>query len=243
MSHFTTPTSTDAATYVTGPFHNSPTRWLLTRWLLAGLLAAAIWIHGTQAILADTQVDTPGLASVEAGIAAAKAGRMKDAIVILAPHAQNGHLNANYALGLIHMYDRGGMTPNPRLSHIHFRRAAAGGHVNAIFEMAFQLERGIGTKADMTKAIRFYSIAAGTNHLNAQYNLAILLSRPDAAPPDLKRAYFWAIAARHNAIRTSDPSLTEERVDIVVRTIRARIPHQVAAQAYHAAARLTGQPI
>ena len=167
MFHFTTPTSTNAATHGMAPSRNFLTQWLLARWLLAGLLAAAIWIHGTQTVLADTQVDTPGLASVESGIAAAKAGRIKDAIVILAPHAQNGHLTANYALGLIHMYDRGGMTPNPRLSHIHFTRAAAGGHVNAIFEMAFQLERGIGTKADMPKAIRFYSIAAGNNHLNA----------------------------------------------------------------------------
>jgi hypothetical protein len=182
-------------------------------------------------------------APVEAGIDAAKAGRIRDAIAILTPHADSGHAMANYVLGLIYLRDHGALTSRPTQSHRHFSRAAAAGHVSSIFEAAFQFERGIGTARDMGRAIQLYRIAARANHLNAQFNLAVLLSHQKAERKDLQQAYFWAIAARNNAVRTGAGDRQESRITALLGSIRPRIPHQSAAQASSAAARLTGQPV
>ena len=91
--------------------------------------------------------------------------------------------------------------------------------------------------------MRLYRLAAQSNHLNAQYNLAVLLSNGDGVDTDLRQAYFWATAAHHNAVRSPNPVLTESRIISLARTIRDRLPYQQATQASTAAARLTGQPI
>ena len=112
-----------------------------------------------------------------------------------------------------------------------------------MFEAAFQFERGIGTTRDMKRAVQLYQIAARTNHLNAQFNLAVLLSYAKAKREDLQRAYFWAIAAQNNAFKTGDDRLKEASITRLVTSIRSRIPHATTARASTAAAKLTGQPV
>jgi len=216
-------------------------------WLTALLIVAAMLATTPRVASADMEILVPGHnnagAPMEVGIAAAKAGRIRDAITILTPHADDGQVSANYVLGLIYLRDRGVLAARPALSHSHFARAAAAGHVASIFEAAFQFERGIGTDMDMQRAIQLYQIAAKANHLNAQFNLAALLAHKKAGHKNLQQAYFWAIAARNNAVRTGDNRLDEARIVRLVRAIRARIPHADAAKASSAAARLTGQPV
>ncbi len=216
-------------------------------WLPTLLVAAALLAGGVGTASADLEVDRNhrilANATVETGIAAAEAGRLHDAITILTPHAARNHAMANYVLGLIYLRDRGALKSRPDRSHRHFARAAATGHVASIFEAAFQFERGIGTARDMNRAMRLYQLAARANHLNAQYNLAVLLAHKDAKREDLQQAYFWAIAARNNAVRTGLENSSDSRITRLVRAIRTRIPHQAAAQASSAAARLTGQPV
>lgn len=185
----------------------------------------------------------PSQLSLQAGIAAAESGRLAEAISKLSPHARQGNATANYALGLIYMRGAEDAGATAKLSHEHFKRAAQSGHVGAVFEVAFQFERGIGTEPDLKRALRLYQLAARSNHLNAQFNLAVLLSNGTGVEPDLAQAYFWITAAYHNAIRTPNPVLTEGRVRNLAQTIRARIPYQQAAKASTAAARLAGQPI
>ena len=213
---------------------------------LTGCVLALLLICGTGTALADparTMADqSPAPSTVKAGIAAAEAGRLADAIRILTPHAEQGNAAANHALGLIYMRN-GGDDGAAARSHDHFKRAAKSGHVGAVFEVAFQFERGIGTEPDLKRAIRLYQLAAHSNHLNAQYNLAILLSNGNGVEPDLQQAYFWATAAQNNAVRAPNRVLTESRISSLARTIRARLPYQKAAQASTAAARLTGQPV
>jgi TPR repeat protein len=221
--------------------------WNMRGWLTALLIVGAMLATTPRVALADTEIILPGhnnaAPPMEAGIAAAKAGRIRDAITILTPHADNGQVSANYVLGLIYLRDRGALAARPTLSHSHFARAAAAGHVASIFEAAFQFERGIGTDRDMQRAIQLYQIAAKANHLNAQFNLATLLAHKEAGHKNLQQAYFWAIAARNNAVRTGDNRLDEARIARLVRVIRSRIPHATAAKASSAAARLTGQPV
>ena len=50
----------------------------------------------------------------------------------------------------------------------------------------------------MDHALAYYRVAAAKNHLNAQYNLAVLLSRGGDVKPDLREAFSWAAAAKNN---------------------------------------------
>lgn len=210
-------------------------------------LALALLVGGGSAAAQPTDPASadpaPSQLSLQAGIAAAEAGRLAEAISNLSPHARQGNAMANYALGLIYMRGADDADATAKLSHEHFKRAAQNGHVGAVFEIAFQFERGIGTEPDLKRALRLYQLAAQSNHLNAQYNLAVLLSNGAGVEPDLPQAYFWITAAYHNAIRSPNPVLTEGRVRSLAQTIRAKIPYQQAAKASTAAARLAGQPI
>ena len=95
----------------------------------------------------------------------------------------------------------------------------------------------------MDYALAYYRVAAAKNHLNAQYNLAVLLSRGGDVKPDLREAFFWAAAARNNARIRPRGELTLEKVSRLAQMIRERLPHQTASKAGLAATRLTGQPI
>lgn len=211
-------------------------------------LLAALALMATTILVAPVAADRPAedafKATVGDGIAAAREGRFRDAIAIWEPHAAKGNPVAHYGLGILYAADRGpDMPARPTLSHLHYDAAARKGHVPAIFELAFQFERGVGTDPDMDKAVSLYRVAAGKNHLNAQYNLAVLLSRGGRIKPDLREAYFWVKAAQHNASIRPQGILTFERVSQLARTIRARLPHQIASKADRAATSLTGQPI
>jgi len=217
------------------------------RWCLAVLCGiAALSAVATQAA-ADIVAhgpETRATASLATGIKAARAGQFGDAITILGQHAEAGHVMAHYGLGLIYAKARGAALPaRPNVAHRHFRAAARKGHVGSIFELAFQFERGIGTAADMKTALRFYRLAAHNNHLNAQFNLAVLLSRGGAVKPNPREAYFWALAAQHNARTRPQGALTFEKVTRLVRQIHSTLPHQAASQATRAATLLTGQPV
>ena len=210
---------------------------------LFALTLAALVILCTPAA-ADGSLRPSAQPSVGDGIAAVRDGRFHDAIAIWEPHAAAGDPVAHYGLGLVYSTDRGPDLPaRPTLAHLHYDAAATQGHVGAVFELAFQYERGVGTKTDLKKALTLYRIAAGKNHLNAQYNLAVLLSRGGEIKPDLREAYFWIKAAQHNASIRPKGELTFDRVSQLARTIRARLPHQIASKADRAATSLTGQPI
>ena len=135
------------------------------------------------------------------------------------------------------------MPARPELSHQHYKAAAHKGHVDSVFELAFQYERSIGTKTNTDHALAFYRIAATKNHLNAQYNLAVLLSRGGDVKLDQRESYFWATAAKNNARIRPRGELTLEKVSRLTQMIRDRLPHQTASKAGFAATRLTGQPI
>ncbi|GIS12848.1 MAG: hypothetical protein CM15mP115_19990 [Alphaproteobacteria bacterium] len=119
-------------------------------------------------------VDSAPEATVADGIVAIREGNFREAVAIWTPHAEAGNPAAHYGLGLVYSRDRGaGMPARPELSHRHYKAAAHRGHVDSIFELAFQYERGIGTEANTDHALAYYRVAAAKNHLNAQYNLAV----------------------------------------------------------------------
>jgi len=166
-------------------------RQTMIKWpsLVAMALCAAILLPGPAP--ATPLVDSAPEATVADGIVAIREGNFREGVAIWTPHAEAGNPAAHYGLGLVYSRDRGaGMPARPELSHRHYKAAAHRGHVDSIFELAFQYERGIGTEANMDHALAYYRVAAAKNHLNAQYNLAVLLSRGGDVKPDLREAFF-----------------------------------------------------
>lgn len=198
------------------------------------------------------------------GMLALRTGHVQMAYTNLEPIAASGSPHAQYAVGLIlakrgtelstDMFDtdtiRALDTAAARdarrkaiceaQSHDMFGAAARQGHIGATFELGFQYERGIGTKVDIDKALSMYRIAGVKNHLNAQYNLAVLLSAENGAKPNLGEAYMWAVTAHHNAIKKGHKLLTPGLTDSLASKIRTRIRHGDAVRAHRIAAKLTG---
>ena len=211
---------------------------------VCAMICAALML--TAPLPAAAVADPSDLASetYAAGLAAAKSNRIGAAIALWTPLAESGHTEAQYGLGLIYSAPRGDKFPaNHDLAHRMYHAAAKSGHVGAVFELAFQYERGHGTEKNMKKAIGLYHIAAFKNHLNAQFNLAILLANGEAGKPNYSAAYVWATAARHNAVKTPHPTLDRSRFGKLVSEIRAHLPHATAMRAGRTAIKLTGQPI
>ena len=67
------------------------------------------------------------------------------------------------------------MPARPELSNQHYKAAAHKGHIDSVFELAFQNDRGIGAEANTDHALAYYRLTTANNHLKAQYNLAVLL--------------------------------------------------------------------
>ena len=218
----------------------SPARWPLLFASVFMMLAMLV----SPAAASDKPVLEVAQATVIDGMKAVRDGRFQDAITIWGPHAERGNPLANYGLGLIYAKQRApDMPARPVLAHHHYKAAAKKGHVGAVFELAFQYERGVGTEENIEHALGLYRVAAVKNHLNAQYNLAVLLSQGGKVKTQLREAFFCAVAAQHIASIRPQGELTFEKVTQLVRTIRVKLPHQIASKTGRAATKLTGQPV
>ena len=240
-------------------------RTLIGILFLIGCVLAALCITSvaaaSEAKSKQQEIANPDLVR---GMLALRAGEFTTAYTILQPIAVSGSVHAQYAVGLI-LAKQGQQLPADTFdshsiraitdpaerdalrkavretqSHQMFVAAARQGHIGAVFELGFQFERGIGTSADMSKALQMYRIAAAKNHLNAQYNLAVLLSAGKNGKPDFAKAYLWAIAAKNNAIKTMHPVLTPQLMNSLAQRIRSKIQHGDAVRARRTVVSLTG---
>ena len=126
-------------------------RQTMIKWpsLVAMALCAAILLPGPAP--ATPLVDSAPEATVADGIVAIREGNFREGVAIWTPHAEAGNPAAHYGLGLVYSRDRGaGMPARPELSHRHYKAAAHRGHVDSIFELAFQYERASAPKPTRT---------------------------------------------------------------------------------------------
>ena len=68
------------------------------------------------------------------------------------------------------------------------KKAAAGGHGRAAFELASLYEVGLAVEKDFRLAQKYYEISIRNDHRDAHFNLALLLSNPLTPNNDLVRA-------------------------------------------------------
>jgi TPR repeat protein len=121
-------------------------------------------------------------------------------------------VDANLALAQYDMatcYDRGmGGLPVSESDAVRlYRRAAAGGHPSAQFNLGNRLSSGRGVQKDVAEAVRLWHLAADQGNANAQGNLASyylmgteMVKEPVARNVELGAKYAILAAANGNAI-------------------------------------------
>lgn len=100
--------------------------------------------------------------------------------------------------GMARLYETGdaGVTADPTEARRWTERAARGGEIRAMHNLALYLFEGAGGERDQAQALRWFEAAAERGLVDSQYNLARLFERgAEGVPADAARAYQWYIVA------------------------------------------------
>lgn len=108
--------------------------------------------------------------------------------------AAHGQVDAQDALG--QFYFRGGHPDDT--NHINYaasakwlRKAAEQGYLNAMNNLAFLYQNGMGVKKDLPQAFKWFNEAAQRGDAMAQANLGLMYEDGSVGPSDLVQAYKW----------------------------------------------------
>lgn len=86
--------------------------------------------------------------------------------------AEQGHLEAQYTLAnLFHVYPREYIGEDESIEW--FKKAAAHGHINSMFELGCCYSHGMYMDPVMEEAVKWFQLAADRGHAGAQYELGI----------------------------------------------------------------------
>ena len=115
-------------------------------------------------------------ADYQDGLDAALEGDYKAALKIFQPLAEQGDINAQYALGW--MYDDGrGLSEDDKLAVKWYRRAAEKGHIDAQYNLGHMYRRGDGIEKDYKQALKWYKKSAKQGNKKALEVIKILNSK------------------------------------------------------------------
>jgi len=84
-----------------------------------------------------------------------------------------------------------GIGRDPKQAAMWYERAAQGGNIRAMHNLATLLASGWNGKPDYAAALRWYNEAAEAGLKDSQFNMGVLLARGIGAKQDLPRAYKW----------------------------------------------------
>lgn len=131
------------------------------------------------------------------GWAAIQNGDFDSAFTILKPLAEQGHIEAQFNLGV--MYFQGdGVAKDDAAATNWFRKAAEQGHATAQTILAWRYEASEGVAQDYKQAARWYRMAALQGDAFAQNNLGIMYFEGRGVSADIKTSYMWFSLALHN---------------------------------------------
>ena len=123
------------------------------------------------------------LAGFEEGVAAIEANDMPLAFEEFRASAEQGHIDAQFNLGL--MYEQGiGVGKDERQAIAWYRKAAEQGNSNAQFNLAVLYENGRGSAVDFKQANQWYRKAAAQGDALAIGNLGMLYMRGQGVQAD-----------------------------------------------------------
>jgi TPR repeat protein len=142
-------------------------------------------------ILFASAVSGPAVAgSFEDAFAAYNKGDYATTLNLLRPLAEQGHVRAQYNLGL--MYNNGqGVRQDYAAAMSWYRKAAEQGHVAAQTNLGVMYDNGQGVPQDYAAAMSWWRKAAEQGHASAQYNLALMYLKGHGVPQDYVQAHLW----------------------------------------------------
>lgn len=112
------------------------------------------------------------------------------AVELVRPHAEAGHAEAQFLLGLAYGSGRG-VTKDRAIAVSWYRRAAAQNQAHAQFLLGLALLRGDGTARDPRESGEWFGKSARHGHAGAQYQLAIAYEKGRGVEQDAAAAAQW----------------------------------------------------
>ncbi len=119
--------------------------------------------------------------------------------------------------GMARLYETGeaGVTADATEARRWTERAARGGEIRAMHNLALYLFEGAGGERDQAQALRWFEAAAERGLVDSQYNLARLFERgAEGVPADAARAYQWYIVAGRMGDAGADEAAARVRANL-----------------------------
>lgn len=116
---------------------------------------------------------------------------MAEAIRWYASAAEQGQMDAQYALALIAMDGAGGAARDEETAGLWMLEAARRGHVFAQFDLGNMYAQGDGVAQSDANAATWFEAAAAQGHRDAQYNLGVLYLAGRGVDQDAVTALRW----------------------------------------------------
>ncbi len=121
--------------------------------------------------------------------------------------AEQGQVDAQYALSIIAMEGVGGTSRDETTAALWMREAARRGHMYAQFDLGNMYANGFGVERSDPEAARWFEAAAELGHKDAQYNLGIMYLTPRGVEQDRERAFQWFRRAAEQGHRDAQYNL------------------------------------
>ena len=112
--------------------------------------------------------------------------------------ADNGNINAQYALGVMHLRQEA-TDSSPAAAFSWFRKAASLGHATAMFNLGVAYWEGSGVAQDKSQALTLWEQSAEQGDSGAQFNLGLAYYIGEERALNLPEAARWiSLAAEQN---------------------------------------------
>lgn len=171
---------------------NSPCGAASLRWvgrLTSRLIVAGGFIAAVILPLYDVSAQ-----SVMEGVRRYEAGDYSGAIEEWLPLAEAGNASALFNMGQVYRLGRG-VSVDPAMAEVYYRRAAELGHVEAMSNLATLLYFGDNAQDNKAEAISFWQRAGRLGDARSQYMLGALYFNGDGVPRNNVQAYAWTLLA------------------------------------------------
>jgi uncharacterized protein len=165
---------------------------------IAGFVGAAILLAAPGTKAATRAEAAPGAeAELERGIHAYETQHYDEALSVIRPLAERGHVEAQYFMGMFYMYGVG-VIPDAVASGTWFRRAydqwlmrANQNDPASMVEVAMMLNAGLGVERDDAKAAQWLRRASDLNYVEAWTQMGHLYLAGEGVPRDRGEAERW----------------------------------------------------
>ena len=145
-------------------------------------------------------------ADLNDGLAAAQAGDYTTAHNEWLPLAEQGDVNAQFYLGLLHSRQLIDWASQEQAVKWYLL-AANNDHVNAQFNLGIKYNKGVGVKQSATEAFAWYFKAANNGHPEAQFNVANMYRDGRGVEHSNEQAATWYKASSINNLPQAQANL------------------------------------